>query len=52
MGVEKGACFLVDGMLETLLRRRCTWKIADAAGGYVVLSEGIHQALANSGCVC
>ena len=52
MGVEKGACFLVNGVLETLLCRRRSWKIADATGSYIVLSEGIHQAFANTGCVC
>ena len=39
MSVEKGACFLVDGVLKTLLCGRCSWKITDAAGGYIVLSE-------------
>ena len=52
VGVEEGACFLVDGTLETLLSRGCCREIADSTSGDVILGERIHEPFANPGCVC
>lgn len=50
--MEEVAGLLVDGFLQTLLRRGIGWHVADTSGCKVVLSEGIGQPLANFGGFC
>lgn len=47
--VKKVASLVIDGFLEFLLCWGVGGEIANASGGNVVLSEGVHEALSSFG---